>query len=57
MAVKARPWESEADKVDLLNRLTKVINMWQDVEGKPSVKDARFESPDCVFSSRAAASA
>jgi 30S ribosomal protein 3 len=53
VAVEARPWVSEADKVDLLNRLTKVINMWQDVEGKPSVEDARLEFPDCVFFSRA----
>ena len=57
VAVEARPWVSEAEKVDLLNRLTKVINLWQDVEGKPSVEDARLEFPDCVFSSRAVASA
>jgi 30S ribosomal protein 3 len=57
VAVEARPWVSEADKVDLLNRLTKVINMWQDVEGKPSVEDARLEFPDCVFLSRASAPA
>lgn len=53
VAVEARPWVSEAEKVDLLNRLTKVINMWQDVEGKPSVEDARLEFPDCLFISRA----
>lgn len=49
-ALEARPWINERDKVILLNRLTEVINFWQDETNKPSVDDARTAFPDCSFS-------
>lgn len=38
------------DKVILLNRLTEVINFWQEEESKHSTEEARAAFPDCTFS-------
>jgi len=48
-ALEARPWIAERDKVVLLNRLTEVINFWQEEEAKHSVDEARGAFPDCGF--------
>lgn len=50
MALEARPWIPERDKVILLNRTTEVINTWQ-VEGdvRPSLEAVRADFPDCSF--------
>jgi len=37
------------DTVLLLNRLTEVINFWQDGDTKHSIEEARAYFPDCVF--------
>ncbi|PNH11498.1 putative 30S ribosomal protein 3, chloroplastic [Tetrabaena socialis] len=49
MNLEARPWISERDRIILLNRLTQLINFWQDEEVKHSVDEARAEFPDCAF--------
>jgi|AntDeeMinimDraft_4_1070355.scaffolds.fasta_scaffold127561_1 30S ribosomal protein 3 len=38
------------DNVTLLNRVTEVINYWQDGEVKHSIEEARALFPDCQFS-------
>lgn len=48
-ALEARPWIAERDKVILLNRLTEVINFWQDEATKHSIDEARSSFPDCGF--------
>lgn len=66
VALEARPWITDRDRIVLLNRLTEVINFWQEpaagegegaaaAEGgegapRPSVEDARATFPDCAFS-------
>ncbi len=40
---------SRRDKVILLNRLTEVINFWQQDQAKPSIDQARASFPDCSF--------
>jgi 30S ribosomal protein 3 len=37
------------DKVILLNRLTEVINFWQDEQKKHTVEEARAMFADCSF--------
>lgn len=37
------------DNVMLLNRLTEVINFWQDSESKHTIEEARAYFPDCAF--------
>jgi len=50
LALEARPWISERDKVILLNRTTEVINFWQqDSETKPTLEEVKAEFPDCAF--------
>ncbi|KAG2435270.1 hypothetical protein HXX76_007348 [Chlamydomonas incerta] len=47
--LESRPWISERDRIILLNRLTQLINFWQDEEVKRTVEEARAEFPDCAF--------
>jgi 30S ribosomal protein 3 len=56
LALEARPWISDLDKVGLLNRLTEVINFWMGdpaPDGTPQIKrsieEARAQFPDCSF--------
>lgn len=56
MALEARSWISDLDKVRLLNRLTEVINFWMGEAGpdgaplaKKSIEEARAQFPDCSF--------
>ncbi|KAG2494069.1 hypothetical protein HYH03_007712 [Edaphochlamys debaryana] len=49
MNLESRPWISERDRIILLNRLTQLINFWQDEEVKHTVEEARAEFPDCAF--------
>lgn len=37
------------DRIILLNRLTQLINYWQDEEVKHTIDEARVEFPDCSF--------
>lgn len=48
-ALEQRIWINQRDKVQLLNRLTEVINFWQQGTARPTVDDARAEFPDCAF--------
>jgi 30S ribosomal protein 3 len=42
------PWWCR-DRIILLNRLTTLINFWQDEVVKHTVDEARMEFPDCAF--------
>ncbi|GFR49440.1 hypothetical protein Agub_g11498 [Astrephomene gubernaculifera] len=49
VTLEERPWIAERDRIILLNRLTQLINFWQDEEVKHSLEEARAEFPDCYF--------
>jgi 30S ribosomal protein 3 len=60
VALEAKPWITDRDRIVLLNRLTEVINYWQDAAGegegegegagaRPTLDDARGAFPDCGF--------
>ena len=40
----------DRDKVLLLNKVTEVINYWQEEGGRPSIEKARETFPECEFS-------
>jgi 30S ribosomal protein 3 len=48
-ALEARPWITERDRFVLLNRLTEVINYWQEQETKHTVDEAKATFADCTF--------
>lgn len=60
-SLEGKPWVGDAEKVQLLNRLTAVINFWTGVieyddQGQPltetkppSIDEARAAFPDCFF--------
>ncbi|MEW5297797.1 MAG: hypothetical protein WDW38_006981 [Sanguina aurantia] len=48
-SLESRPWIAERDKVVLLNRLTQLINYWQEQEVKHTIEEARNVFPDCTF--------
>lgn len=63
MALESKPWITDRDRIVLLNRLTEVINFWQEAvagegeegtEGgeqqpRPTIDEARTMFPDCSF--------
>lgn len=63
VALEAKPWITDRDRIVLLNRLTEVINFWQEsvaaegeeagAEGeqqpRPTIDEARGVFPDCSF--------
>jgi 30S ribosomal protein 3 len=59
LALEARPWISDKDKILLLNRLTDIINFWMGASAepvpdgtpaaRPTIEDARANFPDCTF--------
>jgi hypothetical protein len=62
VALESKPWITDRDRIVLLNRLTEVINYWQDAAGggagpaegaaeqaRPTLDDARSMFPDCSF--------
>lgn len=70
VALEAKPWITDRDRIVLLNRLTEVINFWQETvafeaeEGgaaaaeqqpRPTIDEARTMFPDCSFTGAVAA--
>ncbi|KXZ53628.1 hypothetical protein GPECTOR_6g545 [Gonium pectorale] len=47
--LEARPWISERDRIVLLNRMTEIINYWQEEDQKPPIEAARAKFTDCLF--------
>jgi 30S ribosomal protein 3 len=51
--LEAKHWISEAERIEILNQATEVINFWQDLrnQGKSmSFADAQAKFPELVFS-------
>jgi len=49
MELESKPWISEREKIDLLNKATEIINFWQEQGKKASFTDVQMKFPDLIF--------
>nr|AYR06174.1 putative ribosomal protein 3 [Renouxia sp.] len=47
--LESKPWISEHDRTDLLNKATEIINYWQEAGKNKSLLQAQDKFPDFVF--------
>ena len=45
----SKPWISESEKVELLNRATEIINFWQEKGQNKSLTEAKEKFPEFIF--------
>nr|QCI04545.1 Plastid-specific 30S ribosomal protein 3 [Apoglossum ruscifolium] len=45
----SKPWISEAEKIDLLNKATEIINFWQEKGKNQSLIQAQDKFPEFIF--------
>ncbi len=50
LELESKPWISEKDKVELLNKATEIINYWQEQGKKSSFLEVQSKFPDLIFS-------
>ena len=48
--LEAKPWISENDRVDILNKATEIINYWQEQGKTYSFTEIQTKFPDFIFS-------
>nr|YP_010337065.1 putative ribosomal protein 3 [Madagascaria erythrocladioides]QUE29094.1 Ycf65 [Madagascaria erythrocladioides]UNJ16650.1 putative ribosomal protein 3 [Madagascaria erythrocladioides] len=48
--LESKPWISERDKVDLLNKTTEIITYWQEKGKKLPLAKVQAEFPEFIFS-------
>ena len=49
LELESKPWISEKDKVELLNKATEIINYWQEQGKKSSFMEVQSKFPDLIF--------
>nr|YP_010338734.1 putative ribosomal protein 3 [Glaucosphaera vacuolata]UNJ18684.1 putative ribosomal protein 3 [Glaucosphaera vacuolata] len=47
--LESKPWVSERDKIELLNKTTEVINYWQEEGKQHSLSKAQIQFPNFIF--------
>lgn len=47
--LEAKHWISEADRIELLNQATEVINYWQEEGRRQPMSEAQFKFPEVAF--------
>lgn len=47
--LNSKPWISENDKINLLNKATEIINFWQEKGKAKSLIEAKKEFPEFIF--------
>ena len=49
LELESKPWISEKDTVELLNKATEIINYWQEQGKKSSFLEVQSKFPDIIF--------
>lgn len=49
LELESKPWISEKDSVELLNKATEIINYWQEQGKKSSFLEVQSKFPDLIF--------
>lgn len=49
LELDSKPWISEVEKIDILNKTTEVINYWQEKGKVASFRDVQAKFPDFAF--------
>jgi len=47
--LESKPWISDHDKVELLNKATEIINFWQEKGKQKSLSQAQEKFPEFIF--------
>lgn len=49
LELESKPWISERETIDLLNKATELINYWQEQGKKSSFSEVQAKFPDFIF--------
>lgn len=47
--LKSKPWISDNDKIYILNKLTSILNYWQENNTKEGIREAKKKFPCTIF--------
>lgn len=47
--LESKPWISDNDRIDILNKLTSILNYWQENNRKEAIKAAKAKFPCAIF--------